>query len=308
MVGYSDSGKDGGYLAAQWEIHRAQEALAALARERGVELTVFHGRGGSAGRGGGPTHAAILAQPPGPAGPAEADRAGRDDLVQVRPARARASATSRRRSRRRCSPRSRRRRRATRRTSGARDDGRARRPTRYGAYRALVWDDPASRRSSARFTPVDELALLEIGSRPARGRRPRAPTSSARCARSRGCSPGRRTAACCRPGTAAARRSRRLDGERRAARACTASWPFFRALVENLEMTLAKSSIEIARRVPRARAAERRAAIGIWRRSPSEHARTVDAVLAIVEARRAARPPARRSSGRSGCGTRTSTR
>src|SRR5205807_3942135 len=65
MVGYSDSGKDGGYLAAQWEIYRAQEELAALAAERGIELTIFHGRGGSAGRGGGPTHAAILAQPPG---------------------------------------------------------------------------------------------------------------------------------------------------------------------------------------------------------------------------------------------------
>ena len=65
MVGYSDSGKDGGYLTAQWEIFRAQEALAALARRRRLELTVFHGRGGSAGRGGGPTHAAILAQPPG---------------------------------------------------------------------------------------------------------------------------------------------------------------------------------------------------------------------------------------------------
>ena len=65
MVGYSDSGKDGGYLAAQWEIYRAQEELTRITAARGVELTVFHGRGGSAGRGGGPTHAGILAQPPG---------------------------------------------------------------------------------------------------------------------------------------------------------------------------------------------------------------------------------------------------
>jgi phosphoenolpyruvate carboxylase len=87
MVGYSDSAKDGGYLAANWEIYRAQEELVALADERGVELTIFHGRGGSAGRGGGPTYAAVLAQPPGAvAGPAPADGAGRDDLLQVRPA------------------------------------------------------------------------------------------------------------------------------------------------------------------------------------------------------------------------------
>ena len=65
MVGYSDSGKDGGYLAAQWATYRAQEALAEVAREAGIELTIFHGRGGSAGRGGGPTHAAILGQAPG---------------------------------------------------------------------------------------------------------------------------------------------------------------------------------------------------------------------------------------------------
>src|SRR5205085_1973196 len=64
MVGYSDSTKDGGYVAASWEIFRAQERIAWVAAERGVELTVFHGRGGSTGRGGGPTFAAVLAQPP----------------------------------------------------------------------------------------------------------------------------------------------------------------------------------------------------------------------------------------------------
>ena len=60
MLGYSDSNKESGYLAANWLLHRAQAALAATARAHGVELTVFHGRGGAIGRGGGPANRAIL--------------------------------------------------------------------------------------------------------------------------------------------------------------------------------------------------------------------------------------------------------
>src|SRR3712207_8589144 len=63
MVGYSDSNKDGGYLAATWGTYRAQEVLARSAARAGVELTVFHGRGGAVGRGGGPLERAILGRP-----------------------------------------------------------------------------------------------------------------------------------------------------------------------------------------------------------------------------------------------------
>ncbi|MCV6590219.1 MAG: phosphoenolpyruvate carboxylase [Marinobacterium sp.] len=65
MIGYSDSSKDAGQLAAAWGQYQAQEQLTELCQQRSVRLTLFHGRGGTVGRGGGPSHTAILAQPPG---------------------------------------------------------------------------------------------------------------------------------------------------------------------------------------------------------------------------------------------------
>jgi phosphoenolpyruvate carboxylase len=65
MVGYSDSAKEIGRLAAAWELYKAQESIVAACGEHGVPITLFHGRGGSVGRGGGPTHLAIRSQPPG---------------------------------------------------------------------------------------------------------------------------------------------------------------------------------------------------------------------------------------------------
>jgi len=65
MVGYSDSGKDAGRFTAAWELFKAQEDVVAACNDYGIKVTLFHGRGGSIGRGGGPTYLAIQSQPPG---------------------------------------------------------------------------------------------------------------------------------------------------------------------------------------------------------------------------------------------------
>ena len=286
MVGYSDSAKDGGYLTANWEIYRAQEELVALAGERNVELTIFHGRGGSAGRGGGPTYAAVLAQPPGAVagrlqlteqGETISFKYGLPGLAErnLEAAVAATLLTEFPDAAGLAPP-----------NEGARDTMTALAASALAAYRALVWEDPAFPPFFRSFTPVDELALLEIGSRPvsrpeAAGRRElealRAIPWVFAWTQNR----------CLLPawyGCGTAFVDYGLDGERLDwLRRLYREWPFFRALVENLEMTLAKSSFEIAAGyldlVPPSADRDR-----IWGRLSEEHRRTVEAVLAIVEA------------------------
>jgi phosphoenolpyruvate carboxylase len=283
MVGYSDSGKDGGYLAAQWAIFEAQEALAALAARRGIELTIFHGRGGSAGRGGGPTYAAILAQPTAhPPGRLKLTEQGETISFKYglpglayRNLEAALAATivSAFPTVSGSAP-----------PEGARETLTALAGAAHASYRELVWEDSRFVDFFRAFTPVDELVLFEIGSRPARrpGAEDYLPRLRAipwvfawtqnRCLLPAwyGC------------GTALEPQARTRDGLRDLRRLYR-SFAFFRSLVENLEMTLAKSSLEIARGylelVPAELDPERRfAAIA------AEHARTVEAVKAIVGA------------------------
>ncbi len=281
MVGYSDSGKDGGIVTAQWEIFRAQEGLAWLTGERGVELTVFHGRGGSAGRGGGPTYAAILAQPPHAVdgrlklteqGETIAFKYGLPGLAR-RNLEATVSATLLASFPNRAVQEA---------PAGARESIEEVSAAAFSTFRSVVWNDPAFGRFFTAFTPLDELRLLEIGSRPAA--RPEAADGDQLASlRAIPWVFAWTQTRCIAPawlGAGAGLAARPIEELRRLYR----GWPFFRALVENLEMSLAKSSMEIAERylelVPDAPLAER--VFGTLR---DEHDRTRDAVLSIVGAR-----------------------
>ncbi len=293
MVGYSDSGKDGGYLAGQWAIYRAQEALARVAAEAGIELTIFHGRGGSAGRGGGPTHAAILAQAPGhPPGRLKLTEQGETISFKYglpglayRNLEAALAGTILS---------------AFPEISGRTPDtaerglldelaGRA-----EAAYRSLVWDSPGFVDFFRAFTPVDELALLEIGSRPSLRPAGADYLGSLRAIPWVFGWTQNRTLLPAWYGCGSAFAGADLPALARLYR----ELPFFTSLVGNLEMTLAKSSLEVAREylelVPEELEPER-----FFGEISAEHERTVAAVLAIVGEKRLLErsPVVRRSIG-----------
>jgi phosphoenolpyruvate carboxylase len=168
MLGYSDSNKDAGYITANWELRQAQHALPAVCDKYNVRLTLFHGRGGTIGRGGGPTNRAILAQPPESVrgrtrlteqGESITNRYANSELAR-RHLEQITSAVLLRTVRK---P-------VNRDGQVARWDAtmQALAEKGYRAYRSLVHDTPTLLRYFQDATPIDAISRLNIGSRPAR--------------------------------------------------------------------------------------------------------------------------------------------
>ncbi|MDH4062317.1 MAG: phosphoenolpyruvate carboxylase, partial [Aquincola sp.] len=255
MLGYSDSNKDGGFFTSNWELYRAETALvglfAPLEREHGLKLRLFHGRGGTVGRGGGPSYQAILAQPPGTVngqirlteqGEVIASKyahpdIGRRNLETLVAATLEATLLH-----------------PTKTAPKAFLEAAAEISNlSFAAYRSLVYDTPGFTDYFFEATPIREIAELNIGSRPASrkaGRRIedlRAIPWGFSWGQCRVALPGWAgfgTAIEQWLGDSPARRKERLALLRKMHK----QWPFFRTLLSNLDMVLAKSDLRIAAR------------------------------------------------------------
>ena len=290
MLGYSDSNKESGFLAAAWMLHRAQEGLVAVAREHGVELTLFHGRGGAIGRGGGPANRAILGGAPGSvdgrlklteqgeviaanyADPAIARR----HLEQLTGAALIASTPEHDAAA----------------TEALREGGPLMAEladTARNAYRALIHDDRGFAGFFRDITPIAELSDLRLGSRPAaRGRAGGSgaampPIDDLRAipwtfawSQSRINVPGWYGLGSALEAFRAAHGDEGLGEIGRLYR----SWPFLASVLDNAEMILAKADMGVARRyasLATSQDDDRR-----WEAIEAEYHRTVGLLLRVT--------------------------
>ncbi|HWG73699.1 MAG TPA: phosphoenolpyruvate carboxylase [Acidimicrobiales bacterium] len=281
MLGYSDSNKDGGYLTSNWALYRAERDLAHAARAAGVELSMFHGRGGAIGRGGGPSYEAIMAQPTGSVqGAVRVTEQG--EVVAAKysdPDHARRNLESLVA--------------ATIEASGTDVEALGPDPARphavmdelsdlaREAYQDLVYRTPGFPEWFRAATPVREVAELNIGSRPPSRRRSdniddlRAIPWVFSWSQCRLMLPGWY-------GTGAAlERWVEQGGSLTELRGLHGRWPFLRSVLSNMAMVLAKSDLGIAARyaelVPDAALRE-----AIWSRLVDEHERSVRMLLAVT--------------------------
>ncbi len=255
MIGYSDSNKDGGYVSSGWWLYRVQRELTEVARQEGVSLRFFHGRGGSIGRGGGPTHQAIMAQPPGTmlgdikiteqgevlyykyADPAIAHRYLEQVVHAVILTTARAGSPDTDRSGPLGIP------------TEWRDALDVIAYHAYERYRSLVYETPAFTEFFRQATPIEQLIQLNIGSRPAQRSESwkvedlRAIPWVFAWTQSRLILPGWFGL-----GTGLERWADGDEGRIHQLQRMHAEWPFFASLIDNAEVALAKSDLSIARR------------------------------------------------------------
>ncbi len=249
MIGYSDSNKDGGYLSSQWNLFAAQAALVEAADVAGVRLRLFHGRGGTVGRGGGPAYQAILAQPPG-----SVDRSIRlTEQGEMVAAKYSTPALARRNLETLLS--------ATIESScldaeqlGAPADGfvdtmQQLADTAFDAYRSLVYGDDRFVDFFRSITPTNEIATLNVGSRPASRKKSLAIEDLRAIPWVFGWTQCRlMIPAWYGAGSAfEAIAAQDADAAERFAQMYT-DWPFFTAIVNNMGMVLAKTDIDIGRR------------------------------------------------------------
>jgi phosphoenolpyruvate carboxylase len=281
MLGYSDSNKDGGFLTSGWELYKAETALIEVFHRRGIRLRLFHGRGGSVGRGGGPSYQAILAQPRGAvqggiriteqgeviASKYSNPEVGRRNLETL------AAATLEATLLHPSEP-------TPLQFTLAMEELSAH---ALAAYRSLVYETAGFERYFWESTVIGEIAKLNIGSRPA------SRTSSTKIEDLRAI-PWVFSWAQCRlmlPGWygfgAAVRawlKARPSDGMT-ILKAMYSDWPFFEGLLSNMDMVLAKSDIAIASRYAQL-VADTGLREDIFSRIRSEWRDTIDALLAIM--------------------------
>ncbi len=288
MLGYSDSNKDGGFFTSNWELYRAEVALVTLFEElkasHGIGLRLFHGRGGTVGRGGGPSYQAILAQPPGTVngqirlteqgeviGSKYAHpEIGRRNLETLVAATLEATLLHPTKS-------------APKAFLEAADEISQ---ASFAAYRKIVYETPGFTDYFFAATPIREIAELNIGSRPASRKATRAiedlraiPWSfswgQCRLGLPGWCGFGSAVAAFV--GSLESPDAAKLELLRRMHK----QWPFFRTLLSNLDMVLAKSDLRIAMRYAEL-AEDTRAGKRIFAALRAEWQRTEAALAAIT--------------------------
>jgi phosphoenolpyruvate carboxylase len=240
MIGYSDSNKDGGFLMANWALYQAQEKITQIAREHGVRLTIFHGRGGTVARGGGPANRAIRAQPAGSingrfrvteqgeviaaryANPALAHR----HLEQIVHAVLLASAPNGQ----------------TDLNPAWREAMNQMSATAHRAYRELVYETPGFLDFWQAATPLDEIKRLQIGSRPSARAKSGAVTSIRAIPWVFSWMQSRYNL----PGWYGLGTGLSSHPDLGLLREMYAGWPFFHALLNNTENSLVKADMDIA--------------------------------------------------------------